>query len=771
MEFTKLLERQDIPSDIRESIKKGLEEIKKIELENIESKSQYETILNGIEDPIHIVDREFRIMYFNDTLKQWIESLGFSTEIIGQILFDTFPFLSSKIKWEYQTVFSDEKIHITKEKQEVKGKTYFTETRKIPIIENGLVTKIVTIISNITEHTQTERALEESEKKYRTLVEKLEEGLTLEDVNGNITFVNPKTLEQLGYTEEELLGKHWTFIVPEKDHAESYVESNNRPKGISSTYESNILAKDGTRIPVIVSATPIFSTGKFQGTLVLSTDITELKEAEKLHRSLVETARDIIFTASPDGKLTSVNPTTERLLGWTQKELIGMNIIQVIHPDDIAPAVSAFRGILKSEAIPTIELRLITKSGQIKVFSIKATPLIMNGETTAVLGIARDITVRKEAERAREESEQKFRTLVTKSLQGLVITQGSPPRLVFVNQRLAEILGYSLEGLMSFVGKDLEILIHPEDREMFFGRYQKRLEGEDVPNRYEVRGVKKTGEIRWLEVYSSQIEYLGKPAIQAAFVDITARKRAEQKIQQIKLEEERYHVMAGHFVNNDLQKIVNNMDLLLLRHEASHELDKESVQKILDIASRSSKTIDLVNKIFGVLQTEFSQQAERKKVLDIIDAALERLKPLSSPGIIEINKASLSDIEIMSDIYLEDIFYELMLFIIELNYSTMNSHNAKLPVVIEGTLLTSSFCVIIRDTYSQPISQDISEKILTSITENWEYQGHYLPIALASVVLAHYSGKLEINPLEPKGNEFRLHFPLRLVIPISKLVP
>jgi len=293
MEFTKLLERQDIPSDIRESIKKGLEEIKKIELENIESKSQYETILNGIEDPIHIVDREFRIMYFNDTLKQWIESLGFSTEIIGQILFDTFPFLSSKIKWEYQTVFSDEKIHITKEKQEVKGKTYFTETRKIPIIENGLVTKIVTIISNITEHTQTERALEESEKKYRTLVEKLEEGLTLEDVNGNITFVNPKTLEQLGYTEEELLGKHWTFIVPEKDHAESYVESNNRPKGISSTYESNILAKDGTRIPVIVSATPIFSTGKFQGTLVLSTDITELKEAEKLHRSLVETARDI----------------------------------------------------------------------------------------------------------------------------------------------------------------------------------------------------------------------------------------------------------------------------------------------------------------------------------------------------------------------------------------------------------------------------------------------------------------------------------------------
>ncbi len=615
--------------------------------------------------------------------------------------------------------------------------------------------------------------LEESEKNYRTLVEKLEEGLTLEDVKGNITFVNPKTLEQLGYTEEEILGKHWTFIVPEKYRAESHIESNKRSKGISSTYESSILAKDGTCIPVVVSATPIFSkSGEFQGTLVLSTDITELKaaeektrESEKLHRSLVETARDIIFTAAPDGVLTSVNPAAERLLGWTQKELIGMNIVQVIHPDDIPAAIKAFRGILRSETIPTIELRLKTKSRETRVYSIKATPLIMNGVTTAVLGIARDITIRKEAEKARKESEKKFRTLVTKSLQGLAIAQGSPPRLVFVNRRLAEILRYSPEELMSFEGKELELLIHPNDREMFFGRYQKRFEGEDMPNRYEVRGVRKTGEIRWLEVYSSQIEYLGKPAIHSAFVDITARKHAEQKIQQIKLEEERYHVMAGHFINNDLQKIVNRMDLLMLGHESTHELDRESVQEILEIASRSSKTIELVNKIFGVLQSEFSQQAERKKVLDIINAVLERLKPLSSPGIIEVNMTNLFDIELLSDQYLEDVFYELLHFIIELNYSKMNSHNTKLPLIIEGTLLPTSFCIIIRDTYSQPISQEISEKILTSITENWEYQGHYLPIALSSVVMDYYQGQLKIEPLEPKGNEFQFHFPLKIVNP------
>jgi PAS domain S-box-containing protein len=125
-------------------------------------------------------------------------------------------------------------------------------------------------------------ALKETKNMYQMLIEKLEEGLTLEDPDGIITFVNPKTLESLGYTEEEILGKHWSFIVPEKDHDESYIETAKRSKGISSIYESSLLTKDGTIIPVIVTATPIISdNGEFQGVIVLSTDITERIQAEK----------------------------------------------------------------------------------------------------------------------------------------------------------------------------------------------------------------------------------------------------------------------------------------------------------------------------------------------------------------------------------------------------------------------------------------------------------------------------------------------------------
>ncbi|MFX0052322.1 MAG: PAS domain S-box protein [Candidatus Hermodarchaeota archaeon] len=140
----------------------------------------------------------------------------------------------------------------------------------------------LTFVRDITERKKAEMALKETKNMYQMLIEKLEEGLTLEDPDGIITFVNPKTLESLGYTEEEIIGKHWSFIVPEKDLDKSYIETAKRSKGISSIYESSLLAKDGTFIPVIVTATPIISdTGEFQGVIVLSTDITERIQVER----------------------------------------------------------------------------------------------------------------------------------------------------------------------------------------------------------------------------------------------------------------------------------------------------------------------------------------------------------------------------------------------------------------------------------------------------------------------------------------------------------
>ncbi len=135
------------------------------------------------------------------------------------------------------------------------------------------------------------------------------------------------------------------------------------------------------------------------------------------------------------------------------------------------------------------------------------------------------------AEDAVRESEEKYRTLVEQSLQGLVIAQGLPPRLVYANAALAEMLGYSVEELRGLESIGVAALIHQEDREYFFTRYESLLSGATPLPGYEVRSNRKDGATRSLLVSATRIEYQGKPAVQATFVDVTDRTLVQEELQ------------------------------------------------------------------------------------------------------------------------------------------------------------------------------------------------------------------------------------------------
>ena len=141
-----------------------------------------------------------------------------------------------------------------------------------------------------------------------------------------------------------------------------------------------------------------------------------------------------------------------------------------------------------------------------------------------------DITERVRVEEELRESEEKYKKLVEESLQGVVIAQGLPPRIIFANSTMSEILGYSTDELMSLSPEEVKELIHPEDRTIFFQRYRDRLEGRQTLPRYEIRGIRKDGTARWAELLASRIEYQGKPAVHATFVDITEQKQAKEQI-------------------------------------------------------------------------------------------------------------------------------------------------------------------------------------------------------------------------------------------------
>ncbi len=129
-----------------------------------ESERQYRTTLDSMGDAIHVVDKDLRILLINKALREWNKELGFETEVIGKTVFEVFPFLPAKIRDEYESVLKNGTILITEESNTIDGREVLSETRKIPILEGDRVTRIVTVIRDVTKERQLEHQLLQAQK-------------------------------------------------------------------------------------------------------------------------------------------------------------------------------------------------------------------------------------------------------------------------------------------------------------------------------------------------------------------------------------------------------------------------------------------------------------------------------------------------------------------------------------------------------------------------------------------------------------------------------
>ncbi len=153
--------------------------------------------------------------------------------------------------------------------------------------------------------------------------------------------------------------------------------------------------------------------------------------------------------------------------------------------------------------------------------------------------LQQEIVKHKQVREALEQNEAKYRALVEQSILGIVVLQGM--RVVFANQAFARLSGYSIEELKNLTEEQIATVIHPEDRDLVWSRFRKRLEGKEVPDLYEFRAIRKDGSARLLEMHSSLIQFNQNPAVQAAIIDITERKQHEKALTE---SENRFRMLA-----------------------------------------------------------------------------------------------------------------------------------------------------------------------------------------------------------------------------------
>jgi PAS domain S-box-containing protein len=213
-----------------------------------------------------------------------------------------------------------------------------------------------------------------------------------------------------------------------------------------------------------------------------------------------------------------------------------------------------------------------------------------------------------------KESEHKYRTLVEHSLQGIMIIQGAPPRVVFANAPCADITGYSVDELTGLPPEDTLALVLREDRERLLDRLADHLGGKPVPATGEFRVVSKDGTLRWVEYYASLIESTEQSAIQVTFIDITGRKRAEEKLQ-------RAHDELERRVEDRTAELARTNALLQTEIAARIEIEMALQQRLKELEALNT----LGWQVSGSLSLDEVVEAALRGVIDSLDPDLAML--------------------------------------------------------------------------------------------------------------------------------------------------
>ncbi len=125
-----------------------------------------------------------------------------------------------------------------------------------------------------------------------------------------------------------------------------------------------------------------------------------LADSEERYWVLVESALDIIYSVSSDGKIEDLNPAFEAVTGWSASDWIGKDFEPLIHPEELSKILDRRRKLLSGEILPSAEARILTKSGEYRILEFKTVPRMKNGKVEGLIGTARDITERKRMEEA-----------------------------------------------------------------------------------------------------------------------------------------------------------------------------------------------------------------------------------------------------------------------------------------------------------------------------------------------------------------------------------
>jgi PAS domain S-box-containing protein len=395
---------------------------------------------------------------------------------------------------------------------------------------------------------RSERALHEQTRIVNSILRSMGDGVVVTDGEGRLVVANPAVESILGFSPGTVPPTEWPQSY-EFFHADTVTPFQLHEWPVARALRGEKIdwlevyvraSRDAPGRWISINARSIKDTdGVLVGTVAVFHDITWLKraqdalfESEYRFRSLVEGARDIIFTLSTDSTLTSLNPAFETLTNWSRSQWIGEPLTALLHPDDAGFCQDVVQAILERGAPLTCSMQLSMKQGGYVTGEFVGTPQMRQGRVVGVLGIIRDVTERRRIEDALRVSEERLRSIVQSTKDAIVLINALM-KVAFWNKGAEATFGYAAEEV---IGQPVTMIIPERYHEQLEGHVQRAriFERTQMTSKtLELVGLRKEGSEFPLEL--SLTSWKGKSDLFFTIImrDISERRSAEEELDRL----------------------------------------------------------------------------------------------------------------------------------------------------------------------------------------------------------------------------------------------